>query len=183
MPVTITTTAENTYVQSPYNSLFVDAARQLGGRWSDPQWVFPLLAEPEVRALCLRVYGTDGTSEPTMATYTVKLSGYSARGKTLSLAGITIAKVWDRDGGAKIFETAVITGSINSGGSRKSPDVVWAQGTTIKFRAPLCLRDVIEKDTLTLSVDAQADVTDRDMLMKERERLISRIAEIDAELA
>ena len=50
-------------VQSKYDVTFARKSRELGGEWEKPYWVFDSEKEEEVRALCMKIYGEDGTEE------------------------------------------------------------------------------------------------------------------------
>lgn len=56
------------FVESPYNTLFVAAARRMYGRWREGKWFFDQRLQPDVRAVLREIYGTDGDTEPDTVT-------------------------------------------------------------------------------------------------------------------
>ena len=172
-------------VTSPYNAVFPTRAKELGGRWSKRQWVFPKHAEAEVRALVIECYGTDGETDAEMVLVELVLKD-SASGDyhNLHIAGLPIARVFGRDDGAKLSEgVVVLKGGFTSGGSRKNYDLRWSEGTTVRLEVPTsrvaALREDRDVESLTIVSDASAA---REALESERETLQARLAEIEAEL-
>lgn len=130
----ITVTEKSVIVTSPYSDDFVTGARQIGGKWANPTWVFPVENEPLVRTLCLRVYGTDGTPEPT-ETLLVTLS--QVRTDDRLLIGTTeVLRKWDRDRAPTVGDgCTVIQGSLHSrGGSRNNPSITHSDDCVIRVK-------------------------------------------------
>lgn len=151
-------------VSSPYHPDFPAAARKLGGSWqaSDREWSFDPRDEARVKALCKACYGADGTEDGSeLATVRVDLDAFSygycaehpdctahARGSCrreinrdfikdseIFFCGRLIAKVWGRDGDARLGDgVVVIAGSFGSGGSKRYPRIRWDSGTVVEIR-------------------------------------------------
>lgn len=169
---------------SPYNDLLPSRAKRLGGRWKNGAWVFPAHVESEVRELYHFVYGTDGTTAVEMTAIDVVLDGDGAVRDHVSIAGIPIARVFGRDSGAKLAEgVALLKGRFKSGGSRKNFHIEWTTGTTVRLEVPLKLLGDIRDDSEVESVTVVSGDNARQKLISEREALVARLAEIDAELA
>lgn len=130
----ITVTEKAVIVTSPYSDDFVTGARQIGGKWANPTWVFPVENEPLVRALCLRVYGTDGTPEP-VETLRVTLARVRMDDRLL-IGPIEVLKKWNRDSAPVVGAgCAVVAGSLRSrGGSRNNPDITHSDDCVIRVK-------------------------------------------------
>ncbi len=176
------------YVTADYNSAFVAQARNLGGKWANPSWVFDARDEVAVRAACLECYGSDGlTADLVDVRITIPEDCRAVGGGQgpIELFGRTLARAFGRDSGAKLGEGVVIEqGGFSSGGSMKN----WC--TTVKDNTVLILRDVSaalvakhDNEAFLVEVIAHQNQINRDELNAEREKLIARLAETDALLA
>lgn len=184
MKVTIDVITGQVFAVSPYNDLLPSLAKRLGGRWKSGSWVFPAHVESEVRELYHYIYGTDGTTAVEMTAIDVVLDGEGAVRDHVSIAGIPIARVFGRDSGAKLADgVALLRGRFKSGGSRKNFYIEWTTGTTVRLEVPLKLLGDIRDDSEVESVTVVSGDDARQKLISEREALVARLAEIDAELA
>lgn len=175
-------------VVSPYLPAFVSAAKRLGGRWSAPAWVFDVRDEARVRTVLVECYGTDGT-EPLGPTVTLRLElkpGHCEDRAGIRIAGREIARAFGRDSGAALGPGVVLVdGTLTGGGSMKNwVTRVGADGATVLLRdVPAATADRLQADPpgclLSVSVEPEEPVIDREALAAERERLTARIAEID----
>lgn len=67
---------EHVYVTAPFHPGMPPLARSLGGIWTGKSWAFDARDEADVRAMCRKVYGTDGTEEVVdLCDFTIKLTG------------------------------------------------------------------------------------------------------------
>ena len=138
--IKIEMTADALKCSSPYDPGFPAGAKQLGGRWDPAEhcWLFDPRDEQRVRDLCKRIYGTDGSAGLKTLTVRIDMDKYFGRkryGAAVYALGRQIARVFGRDSGARLGAgVVVITGALSSGGSRKSPDVTWPDGTIIEVR-------------------------------------------------
>ncbi|MGW8558149.1 hypothetical protein [Streptomyces tubercidicus] len=181
--VTITTDNGKTYVDSPYHPGWPEEARNLGGRWSGGVWSFDARDEERVKALARRIYGTDGTPDPA-GTVTVRISVHDVRGEgdgrpvTLYLYGREIATRYERDGRPRLGPGVILVegGFDSSAGSHKYIQIGPKPGTVVEVRdMPRTVAhdhglEIVDEDT----------APDREALTEERERLVARLAEIDA---
>ena len=192
----IQTANGKTVVESPYHPLFVSGARALNGKYSEGTWSFDARDESRVRELCREVYGTDGADAADLVTLRVSLGsgGYS---DSLFVAGRQVASRRGRDNAVKLGDGVIlVSGGFPSwGGSMKYPALEPKEGTVLLVRdvpRPAAekavaaspakfnpnshdVRDIkveLEPETVTVGSDAA--------LRLERDRLLARIAEIDA---
>jgi hypothetical protein len=172
-------------VESPYNPEFVRTAKDLGGKWNNPVWVFDARTEPRVREALLKIYGTDTTDYRSV---TVQINAYNwwQRCKTESLwfAGRKIASRRSRDEAVRLGDgVSIITGRFpSSGGSMKYPSLQLDEALDLVleiYDVPAGHADL--ESTLVTVIDDESVA--REALIAEREALIARIAEIDALLA
>lgn len=185
MDITITTQGRKIHVTTPYHPDFRDAARQqLGGDWSAGKWVFDVRDEQRVRDLCKQIYGTDGTPCPVVDAR-VRL-GDHVWDQSMWMFGRRLLHRPSRDEPVKLGPGVVIVeGELaGSGGSVKNPRIGGQESEDVVIE----VRDIpAEHPDLTradVEVLGQPDAADNDVeaLLAERERLLARLAEIDAQL-
>ncbi len=178
-------------VASPFHPAFVRRAKELGGKWDAAAkvWAFDARDEDDVRALCREVYGTDGADGARMVDLRLQFkAGARAGQRAVYVCGREIARARGRDSGAKLGEgVKLVSGKITSGGSVKN----WA--TIIEPGSTFVLRDVPEEkaraeacntDELVIEILPSAPIAvDVSALQAEREKLLARVAEIDAVLS
>jgi hypothetical protein len=178
-------TTENTIIViSEYNTEFVDAARNLGGKWVSPAWVFDIRDEAAVRAACMEFYGTDGVKTDTVDIRVTITSDIEARTADITVFGKVVARAFGRDSGAKIGAGIVIeSGKFSSGGSAKNWETTGQAGTVFLMR-DVSRRLVEANSDSSIEIEilsAKAEI-DKDALQAERDRLMTRLAEIDEQL-
>lgn len=196
--IKITTKERTVSVRTPYHPEFPASARDMGGRWVAPDWVFDARDEKRVRDLCLDIWGTDGTP---CELVTLRVSAgrgvWDGAGKSseIYLAGRLVAKVFGRDDQrARLGDgVVVIQGRFYGGGSRANPACDYADGTQFELRdVP---REIAEREytqnperieILGSPVSpAPGDVQvspEIQALIDERASISARLAEIDAAL-
>lgn len=188
MTVQITRIGSFLSVSSPYNAEFVAQAKRLGGKWSNGAWRFDARDDERVSALCRDVYGTDGTTADLVTLRVTWNQDQAEYVDALSAHGRTIARATGRDSGARLGDGVVLlSGGFRSGGSMKNWYTQAVAGTVVLVRDfPRTAADeLVAGDAVyrTYSIEPEAPVVDRDALQAERDRLVARIAEIDALLA
>ncbi len=120
-------------------------AKKLGGKWDSAGWMFDARDEAKVRALALRIYGTDGAPVAAEDMLTLRLSASLLDGRDGSFggsrptswwfAGRQVARAFGRDSGATLGEgVIVIKGGFASGGSMKNPSCTFSAGTIVEVR-------------------------------------------------
>jgi hypothetical protein len=135
--ITVGKKADQIFVTSPYNKIFIERARYLGGKWKSPAWVFDARNEKMIREALLEVYGSDGEHKEELVTVELFFpEGYSSVvGEAITFFGRTIARAFGRDSGAKLGDGVVIlSGGFTSGGSMKNWHTTAYMGTRILVR-------------------------------------------------
>lgn len=168
-------------VQSSYNAEFVKAAKMLHGRWSKPFWVFPEENEPEVKELLMRIYGENG-DEQERVEIIVDIS--EMNGKSIDLDGMVLATRYSRDTAVRLADNVILIagGFPESGGSAAHPRVNPDEGTKVRVKdVPMGLYERV-KDMPCVELKDAAELHEA-KLLAEKERLLARLAEIEAELA
>lgn len=151
MAVSIDVTDNTVRVRSPYNHEFIDAAKEIGGKWSDPYWVFDARDEDRVRDLCLEVYGEDGREIDPDEAVTVRLDvrRESEGNDRVVLAGRCLVRKYDRDKPPTLSDGVVVVegGYPSRGGSRKNPRLEPKSTCVIEVRdiSPSAARRMLEE--------------------------------------
>lgn len=167
-------------VQSDYNAEFVKAAKMIQGKWDKPFWVFPEENEPEVRELLMRIYGEDG-EEQERVDIIVDISGMN--GQYIDLCGMHLAGRFLRDNPVWLANNVLLIagGFPESGGSRSNPRVNPEEGTKLKVKGvPIGLYERL-KDMPNVELCDDAEQR-KEKLLAEKQRLLERLAAIEAEL-
>jgi len=169
-------------ITTPYNPQFVAAVKKLGARWdaAGRVWTVDARLADDVRAAMRSVYGRDDGAEADLVTVIVTVHN-TLRGhrESVVLFGRAIATAFGRDSGARIGEgVAFLDGEPESGGSATHWETIVRDGSRVKITdVPRAL--VRSTDDYTAEI-VEAPGVDREALTAERERLMARIAEIDA---
>lgn len=169
-------------VESPYNKDFIARAKQIQGKWSSPYWVFPEENRDEVKELLIECYGECGQlGEVDTVTIELNLDTYRDErpDSRLKLGSMVLLERKNRDRQPIFAENVIlVTGGFKrSGGSWKSPRVAPEEGTVLRVKGvPVT---VYSKFKDSKGVTLVSDI-DKEALMREREKLVERIAEIDA---
>lgn len=185
MTISIKTAGGALECRSPYNSIFVERARNLGGKFRGGAWYFDARDESRVRELCREVYGSDGDSSDTV---TLRIEWQEDRANTcgpLAVSGRTIATAFGRDSGAKLGEgVVVLSGGFSSGGSVKNWQTKVAAGTVVLVRDfPRSMAEALSSNKYeSRQYSIEPESVDRAALDSERARLLARLAEINANL-
>lgn len=172
-------------VDSPYNTLFLEEAKRLGGRFrpNSKEWTFDVRDEERVKEMLLRVYGTDGIKED-FCTLRIEWKADESVGKGPIIAhGRKIASAWGRDSGAKLGDGVILlSGSFHSGGSMKNWETRVREGTVVLVRdfprKEAEARTVKESSCRVYSIYEEID-NNITKLKEEKERLETRLKEIN----
>lgn len=181
-------------VSSPYNPDLPKPARALGGKWNPTKnaWCFDRRDESRVEELYRRIYGEWDTNDVPPAdavTCRVKLlKDIRVVHGGIFFAGRQIARATGRDSGATLASGVILIAGkgFASGGSVKNWATTGEEGTVFELRdVPLSKvkeemenEDNAERYEITILGDV-----DTAALETEKQRLLARIAEIDAILA
>jgi hypothetical protein len=135
--------------------------------------------------ISIRTDGSDTTDEGQLATVRVNMDDLHYSGQELRLAGRRLAWRPSRDEQVRLAEGVVVIsgGFPASGGSVKNPRLTEEDGTVLEIRdVPLPVaQKMTEESKAAVLVDAAA--VERSALLAERDRLLTRLAEIDAKLS
>ena len=144
--------------------------------------------EAIVRAIMREVYGE--TDEPeAVEKVNVRLTfhrEYIRVCAPVTMLGKTIASAFGRDSGARVGDgVSFVAGRPDSGGSAKNWHTEIPEGSVcILYDVP---KSIVREDNLpdgvTFEIESRRPEIERNDLIAERERLMKRIAEIDALLA
>lgn len=184
-------TVENNMAKvfTPYNKTFVDQIKNIGGRrWNAEEkcWMVPETEIEQVRQYMLDVFGeTDLPNECKKVTVLVTFNAEAYKYcESVCLFGKTIARAFGRDSGARVGDdVTLISGSISSGGSARNWCSCVNEGSTFKLRnVPENLLNQKTEYDISVNVIDENQI-DRAALEAEKEKLLARLAEIDAMLA
>lgn len=182
----ITTKDGKAYVSTPYNKDFVTKAKQIGGaRWNGSErcWVIPESEIGTVRTYMREVYGeTDLPDEEERVTVDVTfLEMVEDWHDGVTVFGKQLCRAFGRDSGAKVGDgVTLIEGRIGSGGSRANWTTVVHEGAKFRIRNLAKAALQIECDYNIKVEEVKEDVVNKEALRIEREKLLARLAEIDA---
>lgn len=170
-------------VQSDYNRDYISRAKAIQGRWNAPYWVFPEENINELRELLLDVYGECGElaeEAPVTVTVDLDLDKYSY-GAEVTIGSFVAVKRRYRDSEVIYADNVMLIsgGFTPTGGSARHPTVYHEQGTIIRVKnIPVKLYEKIKNEAgVTLY---KAPAPDKAALIKERNRLLARLAELNA---
>lgn len=182
MSVKIETTDETISVTSEYNSEFVDAARNLNGKWKAPAWVFDIRDEDDVRAACMKFYGEDGLTKDKVDVKVTFIEDHFVNRGPISISGKVIAKAFGRDSGAKLGEGVVLKeGKFRSGGSVKNWETKADAGTVVIVRdVSRAVAESTPHKRMKVEIISSTSSVEKDALKAEKEKLLARITEIDS---
>lgn len=137
MKITIKRVGEQLQLSAPYNSLFVTAAKDCGGRWSSVEavWLFDVRDEARIREHLMTYYGSDGVRRDVVTLRVRMLEERRAERGPLQLFGRTIARAHGRDTKATLGQGVIVeAGGYTGGGSAKNWATVGMKGTVILVR-------------------------------------------------
>lgn len=175
---------------SPYHPDLPSKAKKLGGKWDaySKCWKFDVQDLELVTDLYSKVYGAvdSPTIKQPVKLVTVKLESLqkdSSYQSGLYIGGRCIGSATGRDSGARQGEGIVFhTGSITSGGSVKNWRTILNEGSVFEIRNfPESKIAEIDLDTYKI-LEVTTPTSSKELLEKEKEKLLARLAEIDKEL-
>lgn len=188
--ITITETSRGRLaVTTPYSPEFVASAKRLGGRWAPKTkaWEFDPRDRARVEDILAQCFGWVSQPSGELATVRVTIDDGAGNAPEVRFAGRPICWRRGRDEDVRLADNVVIVAGRfpGSGGSMRRPMVISAPSDA---EVTLEVRDIpvealaAETSSRWERVDA-GGAAQRDALVAERERLVARLAEIDAILA
>lgn len=180
--IAITETGTKIDVTAPYHPEANADYRDLGGRFQrdTKTWRFDARDLDRVRDVLVKHFGRDDREPASTVTARITLP-WKVSEPELRMFGRVIASRRGRDAAVRLGEDVVlISGKFSHrGGSMKYPEIGEADDVVLEVRdIPAGHADLDDED-VELVGDAAVDV---DALLAERERLLARLAEIDAQL-
>lgn len=178
-------------VRAEYHPDFPAAVRGLNGKFEKPYWYFDSRDEIRIREICRSIYGTDGTDgtsdKPTATIRATAVDDISQSAAGVYLLGRCIAYATGRDSGARLGGNVVlISGRASSGGSVKNWTTVIRKGSMFEIRdlpeGALSLPFNERQWQWQRYTPAGSQAEYATSLRQERDRLVRRLVEIDAEL-
>ncbi len=169
-------------VKSDYNARFVKLAKTINGKWKSPYWQFPVENEERVRELCLKIYGDNGLSFDTVdLIIDLNIADGLNVDNAIKIGDVVLCERKCRDWQVKIADNVtVIAGEFyDCGGSAKYPRVTWNYDDEMRIKVknfPLSLYEKIEDKK---GITATKGVTNLEALLKEKEAILKRLAEIE----
>ncbi len=168
-------------VKSKYNEKFIKLAKTVNGKWSSPYWEFPIENEDRVRDICLKVYGENGLiNESVDLIIDLDLAKSLHKDDKIKIGDVILCERKSRDWNVTLSDNVMVLDGefCNSGGSAKYPRVTWnCDKMRIKVKNfPLALYEKIEDKK---GITATKSVTNTEVLLKEKESLLKRLAEIE----
>lgn len=182
MTVKVTKTDKQLKVASPYHKSLPTKAKQLGGKWSGKEWVFDVRNEDRVAQLYREVYGEYGEECGEKVTVRCECEdGCSRFTEGFFLFGRNVASAFGRDSSVKLGKgVTVLSGGFESGGSVKNWKTIAKPNTLIEiFDVPKTIAEKELSDSKDWVCTVVGEEIDKETLLKEKERLLSRLAEIE----
>lgn len=177
--ITLTTLGNQLILAAPYHPDMPAAARSIGGRFDRDTraWKFDIRDQARVEELAARIYGYRGETSGHTCIVRVTLDGYSLP-RSVRFAGREICRRENRDDDVRLAEGVVLVGGRFpwSGGSKTRPLVGDCEGVVLEIRD-------LPVEALEAGSELPFEIIDGDPeagLREERERLLARLAEIDA---
>lgn len=167
-------------VESAYNKDWIARARELGGKWNAPAWVFPEANEELVRDALLSIYGENGRPVKKV-TIDINLDSEGYYGQDYQIAGITVLRRRGRDYAVSCENGCVIVsgGFEKSGGSAANPRIGTPdKNTVIRVSIPEAMLGRV-KEQYTI----HEGKVNKAALEAEKAELLKRLAEIETLLA
>ena len=176
------------YIYTPFNSEFVSKIKRIGKtKWNPSQkcWIAPLSSIDSVRQIMLDVYKENDIES--CEKIDVKVTFLREKGsccKAYQLLGKSISIAFGRDTGAKVGEDVeIVKGSVYSGGSAKNWCSLVEEGTVAILRnvsKRLYEEELNEVDGFAeMNVEVLDTRINKEILLREKERLLARLAEIN----
>lgn len=164
-------------IYTPYNKEFIREVKKIGGaKWNGKArcWSIPAYSVDKCREILLDVYGYDDSPVETTTVRVRILEDMTEIKDSVKIFGKTVARAYGRDSGSKVGEDVVlVSGKIDSGGSIENWVSVIEKGSIVELHnvpvpaiKPSDKYEIIKEDN-------------KGELLKERDRLVARIAEID----
>jgi hypothetical protein len=185
--ISITVKDEIVNIYVPCNKEFISEIKNIGSaKWNSDEkcWTVPEEYIDNVREMMMHIYGYSDISKNETVKVTVKfLEGVAETKDSVKIFGKDVSKATSRDSGARVGENVVlVSGKIESGGSRVYWESQVEEGTI--FSLSKVNKNVFDKEKNNPPykieiLDVKDEVERKSELIAEKEKLLSRISEID----
>ena len=177
---------EQALLYTPYNPDFVRRVKTIGGaRWDakNRAWRIPVEAVDQARQIMREVYGECDLPED-IKRVTVKLTfgkDVIVEHGPIIIYGKQIASASSRDSGARVGQDVVfLEGEPGSGGSRNNWNTYIDAGSVVRVNnVPETMLSETLPDGATYEIMSDSAMPSREALLAEKERLLSRLKEIE----
>jgi len=185
----ITRTDCKIIVSSSYNADLIPLAHAAGGKWNRDHavWEYDIRAEQQVAEAYRTAYGYWDDVVDTVVLRCTSDAEATIRTDSLKLGGRPIARASGRNSGARLCDGVIIlNGGFSSGGSVKNWQTVCKAGTSFRLLdvpKPMAEKLVADPDwcsEIEIEPTEKPAEINRDALIEERTKLMTRITEIDA---
>jgi len=185
--ISITVKDEIANIYVPYNKEFISEIKNIGSaKWNSDEkcWTVPEEYIDNVREMMVHIYGYSDISKNETVKVAVKfLEGVAETKDSVKIFGKDVSKATSRDSGARVGENVVlVSGKIESGGSRVYWESQVEEGTI--FSLSKVNKNVFDKEKNNPPykieiLDVKDEVERKSELIAEKEKLLSRISEIN----
>lgn len=187
MKLKITENDQNILVESTYNSLWVNKARKLGGKWQAPNWVFPIAVKNSILEELKNIYGySSETKSINRGNVKIKaLRELRTERDAVDFLGFTIAKAFGRDSGARLGDNvSCLSGDFKSGGSVKNWYTIISEGSEfLLINFPLDIIDGVNMDKEESYWEVIPELSKRQILENKKKDLLEQLSQVESELA
>jgi len=184
--IKITETNGTIHIETPYYSPFVKQIKAAGAKWNATKktWDTDARNIETVREILRKIYGRDDRPTELVSIRVTTVRAWEEYLGPIEMFGRVIASAHNRDGGAKVGEGVCFEKKKpTSGGSMKNWQTIIPDGAVfVVHDVPKALA-LKKYDGLTVEIIESAPKLDVPALTEEKQRLLTRIAEIDALLA
>ena len=169
----------NIYVESYYDSSFITVAKQLGGKWQSPAWVFDEDVEDLVREAVLKYFGYKENDETVKIEY--KAEDFT-RKNWIIVGKKTVAERRRRRIPVDFYDTIVVKGGFNGwSGSVANPSLGTDEGTILRTTVAKSFLDTLEPEQKE-KIRVIAKSKTKSELLVEKAELKKRLAKIEKQL-
>lgn len=167
------------YVESYYDSSFTTVAKQLGGQWQSPAWVFDEDVEDLVNEAVLKYFGYKENDEIVKIEY--KAEDFT-RHNWIIVGKKTVAERRRRRIPVDFYDTVVVKGGFNGwSGSAANPSLGTDEGTVLRTTVAKSFLDTLEPEQKE-KIKIIAKGKSKSELLAEKAELEKRLAEIAKQL-
>lgn len=175
-------------VYTPFNSEFVAEAKKITGTFNGEQkcWCFDERNLDLVKKILLSIYGTDGQEQQSVDVEITVKKTIKSELSPVCLAGREIASARDKNSGARIGNNiSFVKDSPTSGGSAKYWTTEIPEGAVFRiFDLPSGATKLLnECDDIEYKIISAGQSKEQELaqLKMERDRILARIAELEAQ--